>query len=62
MNGYIAFYKGQRKEVYADTLFAAQQEATKQFQQGLRRKIKPGEVTVALAELDGKPYVHTAVD
>ncbi len=62
MNGYIAFYKGQRKEVYADTLLAAQEEATKQFQQGVRRKIKPGEVTVALAELDGEPYIHIAVD
>lgn len=63
MNGYIAFWKGQRAEIYANTLLEAKLKAESAFQAVAgRRKIRSADVTVALAEIDGKPYVHTAVD
>lgn len=63
MNGYIAFWKGQRTEVYANTLLEAKNKAEDVFRaQAGRRKVRPVDVTVALAEIDGKPYTHTAVD
>lgn len=52
-NGYIAFYKGKQIEVYADTKYAAQQEAAKLF-----KAKKSYDVTVELAEKDGEPVVH----
>lgn len=55
MNGYIAFYKGRQTEVHADTTLAAQQKAAAFF------RVKPNkayEVTVVLAEKDGKQVVH----
>jgi len=55
MNGYIAFYKGKRIEVYADTKYNAQQEAAKQF-----KAKKSYDVTVVLAEKDGQEVIHTA--
>jgi hypothetical protein len=57
MNGYIAFYKGKRTEVYAETLYGAQLEAAKFF--GAKKSY---EVIVGLAEKDGVPVVHRAVD
>jgi hypothetical protein len=54
-NGYIAFYKGKRIEVYADTMYQAQQTAAKHF-----KAKKEFEVNVALAEVDGKQYVQNA--
>jgi hypothetical protein len=55
MNGYVCLYKGKRLEVYADTIYQAQQKAAAHF------KTKKGwEVNVMLAELDGKEYIHTA--
>ena len=58
MNGYICFWEQQRKEVYADTSFAAQQRATALFQTGSRKKVKSYQVHVVLAELDGEQVVH----
>lgn len=55
--GYIALWKGHRLELYADTLLAAQQLAATELGAPRRR-----DVTVALAEVDGEDYVHTAVD
>ena len=55
MNGYVAFYKGKRIEVYAETKYAAQQEAAKQF-----KAKKSYDVTVVLAEKDGQEVIHTA--
>ena len=52
-NGYIAFYRGQKKEVYAETSYKAQQEAAKLF-----KAKKSYEVTVVLAEKDGEDVVH----
>lgn len=53
MNGYIAFYKGKRIEVYAPTLYEAQKLATRRF-----RARQPYEVTVVLAEKDGEQVTH----
>ena len=57
MYGYVCFYKGKRIEVYAETSYAAQQKAAAQF-----KARKPYEVNVMLAEKDGKPVVHVAVN
>ena len=58
MNGYIAFVEGQRHEVYADTAYEADQKARALYK---GRKKYP-RISVGLAEINGKPYVHTAVD
>jgi len=48
-NGYIAMYKGRRKEVYAETSYEAQQLAAKEF--GAK---KSWQVDVYLCEKDGQ--------
>ncbi len=53
-NGYVAFYKGKRIEVYADTMYGAQKTAAKHF-----NAKKEWEVNVSLAEVDGKPYMQS---
>ncbi len=55
LNGFIGFYKGKRYEIYADTSYHAQQEIAKKY--GIK---KPYEITVMLAEEDGKPVTHVA--
>ena len=57
MYGYVCFYKGKRIEVYADSSYAAQQKAAAQF-----KAKKPYEVTAVLAEKNGQPVIHTAVN
>jgi hypothetical protein len=54
MNGYIAFYKGKRIEVYANTSYEAQVKAAAE----LKAK-KSYEVTVVLAERNGEQVTHT---
>jgi hypothetical protein len=54
MNGYIAFYRGKQLEVFADSSYAAQQKAAALF-----KARKAYEVTVMLAELDGKQVAHS---
>lgn len=55
MNGYIAFYRGRRMEIWAETSYAAQQEAARKF-----KAKKPHEVVVVMAErADGSPVIHT---
>lgn len=54
MNGYIAFYKGRKTEVMADTSYEAQQKAAKHF-----KAKKSYEVTVMLAEKNGQQVVHS---
>jgi hypothetical protein len=54
MNGYIAFYKGKRLEVHADSSYEAQQKAAAQF-----KTRKSYEVTVVLAERNDEQVVHT---
>jgi hypothetical protein len=53
-NGYVAFYKGKRIEVNADTMYGAQKTAAKHF-----NAKKEWEVNVSLAEVDGKPYMQS---
>ena len=61
MNGYIAFYKGKRTEVYAETSLAAQEKAAKEF-----KARKSYDVTVVLAERNtdgtepGEQVIHVA--
>ena len=57
MNGYIAFYKGRKCEVHAETSYAAQLEAAKMF-----KAKKRFEVTVVLSEKDGQPVVHSGAE
>ncbi len=61
MNGYIAYYGNDRVEVHADTTIAARDRAIAIFQkQNPRRRIKPFEVSVMLAEKNGTPVTHVA--
>ena len=53
MNGYICFYKDKKIEVIAISSYAAQQEAAKVF-----KAKKSYQVTVVLAEKDGKQVTH----
>jgi len=57
MNGYIAFYKGRRIEVTAETSYQAQQIAAAKF-----RAKHSYDVTVVLAEKDGKPVTHVPTE
>ena len=56
-NEYVAFYKGRRTGVYANTPYEAQQKAATLL--GAR---KAYEVTVVLAERDGQQVTHVATD
>lgn len=55
MNGYVCFYKSERKEIYADSSYAAELKAAKEF--GAKKSY---EVSVSLAEIDGEPVVAAA--
>lgn len=55
MNGYVAFYKGKRIEVMADTSYQAQLQAAQIF-----KARKSYDVTVMLAEKDGEQVTHKA--
>lgn len=55
MNGYVAFFRGKRTEVYAETSYEAQKKAAAFF-----KAKKSYDVTVVLAERDGEEVVHTA--
>ena len=57
MHGYKAFYRDKEIEVHADSSYAAQKIAAKQF-----KARKPYEVTVMLCEKDGEQIVHVAVN
>ena len=54
MNGYITFYKGNQKIVYANTSYEAQKIASQQF-----KAKKSYEVEVYLCEKDGNQVVTT---
>jgi len=53
MNGYIAFYKGKRAEIYAETSIAARDKAAANF-----KARKAYDVTVVLAEKNGAQIAH----
>ena len=56
--GYVCFYNGKRKEVYADSQYAAQRIAAELF--GVKPKFSY-KVSVTLCErADGSEVVHTA--
>ena len=57
-NGYLAFFNGKEKEIYADSLFAAKVQAIKEFK---APKSKEHMVHVHLVEKEGKPIL-TAID
>ena len=62
-NGYIGLWKGKRAEVRAKTSYAAQQALVSVFQkQAGRKKVKGFDITVKLAEKDGKQVVHNATE
>lgn len=54
MNGYLAFYKGRKAEIHADTSYEAQQKAAAFF-----KAKRSHEVTVVLCEKQGTPVIHT---
>jgi hypothetical protein len=63
MNGYICFYRGESIETRADSSLEAQTKTAAWFQKkNPRRKVRGYEITVKLAEKDGQPITHTAVD
>lgn len=53
MNGYIAFYKGRKIEIEAETTYKAQLKAAALF-----KAHKTFEVTVILAEKNGTQVTH----
>lgn len=55
MNGYVCFYKNKRYEVHAESSYAAQVLCAQ-----YHRIKKRYEITVVLAEKDGKQITHTA--
>ena len=57
MNGYKAFYKGKTIDVFAETSYAAQKEAAKQF-----KARKEYEVSVMLCEKGGEQVTHLATE
>ena len=57
MYGYKAFYKGKTIEVFAETSYAAQKEAAKQF-----KARKEYEVSVMLCEKGGEQVTHLATE
>ena len=57
MNGYICYCRNKKIEVYANTSYAAQQEAAKKL--GAK---KTYQVSVVLAELNGKPVVYNGTE
>lgn len=61
MNGYIAFYRGHKVEVHADSAYAAQCKAAEMFKQARQMPAtrKTHEVTVVLAEKNGQQVTHT---
>lgn len=54
MNGYLAFYKGKKIEVYANSSYEAQRKAALAF-----RARKEYDVTIVLCEKEGVQVVHS---
>lgn len=55
MNGYLAFYNGSTKEVYASSLYAAKVKAVELFKP---KKSQAHMVTVVLVEKNGVPVPY----
>ena len=59
MNGYVCFYQGMRIEVKADSSYGAQLIAEKEFQKkNPRKRVQRHNISVVLAEIDGKEVTH----
>jgi len=56
MNGYIAFYKNKKIEVFAESSYAAQVKAAE-----IVKAKKSYQVTVVLAEIGGKQITHKPI-
>ena len=56
MNGYICFYKGVRKEIYAESAYDAQNKACEEYK---IPSSKGWKISVTLAEKDGVQVVHS---
>lgn len=54
-HGYIAYYNGKKIEIHAPSLYAAKQEAVKQFNVPKKKEYL---VSVMLAEKNGQPVIH----
>jgi hypothetical protein len=54
MNGYKAFYKNKVIDIYANTSYEAQKQASTLF-----KAKKSYDVTVVLCETNSKPVIHT---
>ena len=59
MNGYVAFYKNKRVEVYATSSYGAQLNAQKLLRVSDSQRYK---ITVVLAEKDGEQVTHLPLD
>ena len=57
MNGYVCFYKGKRLEVYANTVYEAQEKASMLF-----KAKKAYQVSVNLAEKNGEAITQYCSD
>ena len=57
MNGYVAFYRNKRMDVYAESSSAAHNQAALAF-----KARKTYDVTVVLSEKEGTPVTHTATE
>jgi hypothetical protein len=61
VNKYGAIWQNKELEIEAETTYQAQKIAQAEFQKSAgRRTVKGYEITVALIELNGVPYVHVA--
>ncbi len=60
MNGYKCFWNGKEIDIYADSMYGAQQLATPEFQKMAgRKKVKDYDITVVLCEVNGEQYIHS---
>jgi hypothetical protein len=57
MNGYLAFFKEKKLEIYAPSLYAAKLKAVAEFKPS---KKDSGLVSICLAEVSGKQITHKA--
>ena len=58
-NGYVAFYKGKRYEVYGDTILGARETLADALKIPAKKR---HEVNITLAEIGGKTVIHRATE
>jgi len=63
MNGYKCFWNGKTIDIWAKTIYEAQQKATIEFQKGTRKKVKEYQVSPVLCErADGSQVIHSTAE